>query len=701
MHGLWELSDPSTPTFKSGNSLDKFLFLAGDTVPLAFLPSRAPSENDTDALGAMETHYPAVVSDGNIIGNHHAVMLDIPYEEETYQSKVRVLRVKTITDEAWMEKDNEIAHVLAGQHESFQKEIRLGNAAKAYELIQTAIQMTLQDCYAKSGPSGLPLLTPFEKFYRRNQNHPEAHHLLHAKNTGNQTEFNRLVRCIKRDSWHEYLARIRPATATQIFKFIEKNDGRRPRAHRYPCSGPLTHEGETVTKCQAKCDLLGDYFQQRLAKPQLPAEEQMKTNSPHTEKGKRSCLPVQKTGKGPAGKPTKTVKGTKGKKPNKQRHAATWDVCPTEWLVPVRAVEVAKAIDSMGTSKSPGPDGLLAEVFKNMPSLTQPLATLFTKILERGAIPNTMMELYIIPLEKPDKDPKLCTSKRPISLLCIVAKILEAVVLNRLLPALERRLNPAQFAYRRSRGTEMHLQEMSDFAHEAIDKGEFVYIASLDIDGAFDKVPHDNLLQTLAGTGADPYLLRYIGRWLCDRRFRLRLATPYGRFLSTKRPITRGLPQGGVLSPFLWLLHFDTLHKLVESLRGTWKGAMALLRVLAVFFADDVAFAVAHQDPEVLVGGATSIAQTLEGHLDSLGLALSSPKSFNVVVSPGSILGSLFRRGGTATRSTQGDSEKHEDQIAALHKMEIDSGGSPEGVFPEGLMQTCHTSRWRHSRFWA
>ena len=34
--------------------------------------------------------------------------------------------------------------------------------------------------------------------------------------------------------------------------------------------------------------------------------------------------------------------------------------------------------------------------------------------------------------------------------------------------------------------------------------------------------------------------------------------------------ISRGLPQGGVLSPFLWLLHFNDLPRLLEKSQMEW-----------------------------------------------------------------------------------------------------------------------------------
>ena len=56
------------------------------------------------------------------------------------------MRADTLTDGVWLAKDAEVAQTLATQQKQFQKELRLGNVARAYELIQRAIQLSLQDC---------------------------------------------------------------------------------------------------------------------------------------------------------------------------------------------------------------------------------------------------------------------------------------------------------------------------------------------------------------------------------------------------------------------------------------------------------------------------------------------------------------------------------------------------------------------------
>ena len=59
------------------------------------------------------------------------------------------------------------------------------------------------------------------------------------------------------------------------------------------------------------------------------------------------------------------------------------------------------------------------------------------------------------------------------------------------------------------------------------------------------------------------------GSWRCGSeehgRFRTRIMAPGGKYTSEARGMPRGLPQGGVLSPLLWILHFDRFLRLMEE----------------------------------------------------------------------------------------------------------------------------------------
>ena len=161
-----------------------------------------------------------------------------------------------------------------------------------------------------------------------------------------------------------------------------------------------------------------------------------------------------------------------------------------------------------------------------------------------------MLQVPMVPLDKPGRDSEQCGSKRPISLIPVLSKALEAVVLHRLFRQYEARLSPGQYAYRRERGTEMHILGLSDFVRKSRDAGKYVYMASIDVAAAFDNVSHDRLMETSESLGTDSYVCRYVITWLRSRVFKLRLRTSTGCCLSSWRRITKGVPQGGVLYLF-------------------------------------------------------------------------------------------------------------------------------------------------------
>ena len=83
----------------------------------------------------------------------------------------------------------------------------------------------------------------------------------------------------------------------------------------------------------------------------------------------------------------------------------------------------------------------------------------------------------MIPLGKRGKNPQECGDERPIALIDASAKILKAIVLNRIQSGLEPQLTPAQYAFRRARGTEMQLIEIYDFG-QAGNRGDLVAATS-------------------------------------------------------------------------------------------------------------------------------------------------------------------------------------------------------------------------------
>ena len=605
--GLWELSDPTIPTFPSGNALDRFLLAPGEHLWEALLPDPIDSMGDNVDADLGEGHYPAIVLPPHPakkpLSAHHPVYLDLPFMEENTQQSVRSLMTGKLTPEKWSSCNEWIAERLHNPQHTQTADNQSKDANRMYEYIRSMIATALADCYTRGGEQP-PRKGPFELFCERNAEHPRLNHLRMAEKTGDKVTFSRLVKEISGDAWSAFLNKTRVSNLSKMFQFIARRDGRVPPRGTFCCAAPLSKNGNYYYGGAAKCEVLATHFADRLSAP---------PDGPRCASIKCYMDAIQRA-------------------------------APKEAYPPITTLEVRKAINSLSPHKAPGPDTIPAEVFKNLPALQGPLAQLFTLILQTGVFPRGMLQLYIIPLDKPGKPRNLCTSKRPISLLCTISKILETVILHRMLPLIEPHLSPKQFAYRRGRGTEMHLAELSDFAAENVGSGKYVYLSSLDIDGAFDSVPHHLLVRALHRFGVDGYTKRYVATWLTQRSFRMRLKTNSGPFFSGPRPISRGLPQGGVLSPLLWLVIFNDIQSFLEEQRKKEPETFAGAIFLDLIYADDITSLFAHEDASRIPSIAQRNAQLICCALLRLELKLSAPKSYNFVISPGLVLHGAFRR---------------------------------------------------------
>ena len=178
-------------------------------------------------------------------------------------------------------------------------------------------------------------------------------------------------------------------------------EGRKPRRNVYPCRPPLLDpNGQRHFTGQEKCNVLADFFATKLQDPTNPPLSKGALAAMGNDKTRRRRL--RQTGK----------------------------------LPPVVGVEVRKAVAMMAKKKAAGDDGLVAELFQNLSRLIKPVVRLFNLILQNGGIPHQMLRVVMIPLEKSHKDPEQCESKRPTSLISVLAKILEAATLRRMIGAL-------------------------------------------------------------------------------------------------------------------------------------------------------------------------------------------------------------------------------------------------------------------------
>ena len=100
---------------------------------------------------------------------------------------------------------------------------------------------------------------------------------------------------------------------------------------------------------------------------------------------------------------------------------------------PIKLTEVRQAIREQNPGKAPGLDGIPGIVYKQTVDILSPLLTkIFNKLFEKGEFPATWSKAKVIFIKKPNKPSTDPSAHRPISLLPIVGKLYEKVILHRL-----------------------------------------------------------------------------------------------------------------------------------------------------------------------------------------------------------------------------------------------------------------------------
>ena len=162
--------------------------------------------------------------------------------------------------------------------------------------------------------------------------------------------------------------------------------------------------------------------------------------------------------------------------------------------IELTASEVREVLLSLDPNKACGPDNISGSLLKNTAAEIAPsLCKIFNLSLSDGVVPVLWKCANVTPVFKKD-DPTLAENYQPISLLCIVSKVLERCVFNHCYPHFAPLLYNLQHGFFRGKST---VTQLLDVYHDILDMvagGQEMDVIHLDLSKAFDKVPHDLLL---------------------------------------------------------------------------------------------------------------------------------------------------------------------------------------------------------------
>ena len=208
---------------------------------------------------------------------------------------------------------------------------------------------------------------------------------------------------------------------------------------------------------------------------------------------------------------------------------------------------------------APGADGIRYPVIKKCPEIVfQNLDILYNKCLKIGYFPKAWKQALGTMIPKPEKDKKITTNYRPISLLSCIGKLFEKIMANRMRRELENNnfFNQWQIGYRNKRCAMEHILRLADDAITALARGRVGAAVFIDVEKAFDSVLHNGLRHKLNDIKLlPPKIIRLMSSFITERTISIRVNDE----ISDEVKLNAGTPQGSVLSPLLFLIYVNDI----------------------------------------------------------------------------------------------------------------------------------------------
>ena len=225
--------------------------------------------------------------------------------------------------------------------------------------------------------------------------------------------------------------------------------------------------------------------------------------------------------------------------------------------------EVEKIIHELKNDCSSGYDNIPIRLIKPVSQyIISPIVDIINTSIDSKTFPKQWKRARVCPVPKIDNPTKL-KDYRPISILPVMSKIYERVILKQLCSYIETNnlYCSTQSGFRKGHSTSTLLLKLRDDITKAMKKSEITLTILIDFSKAFDTIDHGVLLEKLYQLNFSRNAIEILSNYLRDRDQYVQIDDQ----ISNYSPMNFGVPQGSILGPVLFNLYVIELTKDISA----------------------------------------------------------------------------------------------------------------------------------------